>query len=291
MAEEIPVPRRRPPRRDLGVAAEQLSLPERALRDLLRGHRAHLHEAMEMISRDAQALEDVASLLLNRRGDTRESVEIELFTDRQLTRDRLEVLDSLSSEEFVAMRNVFPSAEILEVSLGRDLKMIENGIVVRMLVSQQALQSRGARRYLQTLAEAGAEVRATASVPLHMNIHDRAIVVVGAGPGSQGEGADVILHNSLVANCFFKVFIHGWELAQPYGELNSGSRGKGIQLSPQQYEVLALLATGVKDETIARRLACSDRTLRRLMNQLMDKLGASSRFEAGVIAARLGLVN
>jgi DNA-binding NarL/FixJ family response regulator len=46
----------------------------------------------------------------------------------------------------------------------------------------------------------------------------------------------------------------------------------------------------LKDEQAARRLEISVRTYRRKVTALCDRLQASSRFEAGVAAARRGLV-
>ncbi|MEU2061557.1 LuxR C-terminal-related transcriptional regulator [Streptomyces sp. NPDC013455] len=278
-------------RRLLDPSGERLSPPERALRHLVLEHRRRLLETAEGLGRDAQAMEDVLSLLAVPRFDAREAVRTEYFTDRERTRKRLEELDALSREEFLAMRNSFPDAQVLEASLARDLEMAADGIRIRMLTSQQALRSPAPARYLNALADAGAEVRVAVTVPLHMNIMDRTIVVIGAGPGPQGEGGDVILHSTPVAQCFVRVFTHSWDLARPHTEPSAGRGRAGCELSAREREVLALLATGAKDGTIARRLACSDRTLRRLMNQIMEKLGTSSRFEAGVRAVRLGLVS
>lgn len=52
--------------------------------------------------------------------------------------------------------------------------------------------------------------------------------------------------------------------------------------------LLAELARGAQDEQIARRLGMSLRTVRRRVADLMDELGAHSRFQAGVEAARRG---
>ncbi|MEU0093165.1 LuxR C-terminal-related transcriptional regulator [Kribbella sp. NPDC006257] len=55
-------------------------------------------------------------------------------------------------------------------------------------------------------------------------------------------------------------------------------------------DLINLLATGMKDETIARQLGISSRTLRRRISQVQDQLGATSRFQAGIQAARHGWV-
>jgi DNA-binding NarL/FixJ family response regulator len=59
-------------------------------------------------------------------------------------------------------------------------------------------------------------------------------------------------------------------------------------LSPTDRHLLRLLADGLTDEAAAKRLGISARTVRRIMADLMDRLGAESRFEAGVEAARRG---
>jgi len=48
------------------------------------------------------------------------------------------------------------------------------------------------------------------------------------------------------------------------------------------------MAEGEKDEAISRRLSISVRTCRRHIADYMLQVGASSRFQAGVIAARAG---
>ena len=45
--------------------------------------------------------------------------------------------------------------------------------------------------------------------------------------------------------------------------------------------LLALLGSGAKDETIARELGLSERTLRRRSADLLRRLGAANRFQAG----------
>ena len=52
--------------------------------------------------------------------------------------------------------------------------------------------------------------------------------------------------------------------------------------------ILRLMADGEKDEAISRRLSISVRTCRRHIADYMSQVGASSRFQAGVIASRNG---
>ena len=52
--------------------------------------------------------------------------------------------------------------------------------------------------------------------------------------------------------------------------------------------LLRQLAGGAKDEQIARALGLSVRTVRRRVAELLDELGADSRFQAGAEAVRRG---
>ena len=61
-------------------------------------------------------------------------------------------------------------------------------------------------------------------------------------------------------------------------------------LTPREMEVLALLAEGLPNKAIAARLAISEHTAKFHVNAILGKLGAESRSEAIVRAARLGLV-
>jgi DNA-binding NarL/FixJ family response regulator len=61
-------------------------------------------------------------------------------------------------------------------------------------------------------------------------------------------------------------------------------------LTPRETEVLQLLAQGLANKAIAERLRISDHTAKFHVNAILGKLGAQSRTEAIVQAARLGLV-
>jgi DNA-binding NarL/FixJ family response regulator len=61
-------------------------------------------------------------------------------------------------------------------------------------------------------------------------------------------------------------------------------------LTPRELEVLQLLAEGLPNKTIARRLDISDHTVKFHVNAILSKLGAQSRTDAVVRATRLGLI-
>jgi DNA-binding NarL/FixJ family response regulator len=61
-------------------------------------------------------------------------------------------------------------------------------------------------------------------------------------------------------------------------------------LTPRELEVLHLVAEGLPNKAIARRLEVSDHTVKFHVNAILTKLGVQSRTEAVVRATRLGLI-
>lgn len=61
-------------------------------------------------------------------------------------------------------------------------------------------------------------------------------------------------------------------------------------LTDREREVLTLMAEGLPNKTIAARLKISENTVKFHINAILGKLGAQSRTEAVVRAARLGMI-
>ena len=67
-------------------------------------------------------------------------------------------------------------------------------------------------------------------------------------------------------------------------------RQPGEQLTQREMEVLMFLAEGKSDAEIGRALYIATRTASKHVENIRDKLGAGSRWEAVVVARRLGLI-
>jgi DNA-binding NarL/FixJ family response regulator len=69
-----------------------------------------------------------------------------------------------------------------------------------------------------------------------------------------------------------------------------GDRELVAELSRQDVELLRLLSRGLPLDAVARRLNTSERTVRRRVKAVCDRLGFATSIEAVVWAARQGLV-
>ena len=79
-------------------------------------------------------------------------------------------------------------------------------------------------------------------------------------------------------------------MAEPGLAAGNPAAGAGLaaQLTRQDVELLRLLAGGLPLEAVARRVNASERTVRRRVRAICDRLGFSSTIQAVAWAARQG---
>jgi DNA-binding CsgD family transcriptional regulator len=115
-------------------------------------------------------------------------------------------------------------------------------------------------------------------IRLALNIEDKALAdrlaaLLAEVPGLQLVGASEPADVTLVCNVV------------------SASTDGDIVLTPRELEVLTLLAEGMSNKAIARRLGISVHTAKFHVGALIDKLDAVGRTDAVAHAARLGVIH
>lgn len=138
--------------------------------------------------------------------------------------------------------------------------------------------------YLERLVGEGAQIRTASRLGLWSVVIDRSIGITPAGDDS--EGGIVVVRGTGMVKALSILFDRCWTLAQPFAGDHPEDGAGGGGLSHRDRTLLRLLSLGIKDEAVARHLNVSVRTVRRQVSVLFDRLGVSSRFQAGVQAAR-----
>ncbi|WP_375477675.1 LuxR C-terminal-related transcriptional regulator [uncultured Jatrophihabitans sp.] len=162
------------------------------------------------------------------------------------------------------------------------------GIRTRALYQHTALRDRATRAYLHELAGNGAKIRLASSVPGRSLVIDRAIALLPIPTSESGRHGLAIVREPNVIAWVVATFEQLWAEASPLEDvLNKQAEGEN-EIDETRIAILRLMAEGEKDETISRRLSISVRTCRRHIADYMAQVGAGSRFQAGVIAARAG---
>lgn len=181
------------------------------------------------------------------------------------------------------------TAENMEAARPQDAQLLERGVRMRTLYLDSLRNNPPTVAYASWLAELGGEVRTAATLPVRMLIVDRKVAVIPADHGDSSAGAMVVRSTGILA-ALCQLFDSVWSRAAPLlddGPKKSDSRG----LTSSESEVLRMLTQGHTDETIAKRLGVSSRTARRIAADLMGKLDARSRFQAGAQAALYGWIS
>lgn len=159
-------------------------------------------------------------------------------------------------------------------------RAIGRGRVVRAIYPAEALKE--APEHLEARASAGEQVRVVPAVVSQMTIVGvwRAYVPEPLGHGS--DRSVVLRQPSVVQVCqawFDMLWSRGTPVLDPRAARDRRDRRAAL---------LNQLASGVKDEQIARNLDVSLRTVRRGVADLLLELDVDTRFQAGVEAVRRG---
>ncbi|MBP0460438.1 helix-turn-helix transcriptional regulator [Streptomyces montanisoli] len=134
------------------------------------------------------------------------------------------------------------------------------------------------------LASLGAALRTTPTLPAELMLVDGDVAVLPHDRADPSAGVVVCKHTATVT-ALRALFEQYWSLGE---ELGSSPRNDERGLTPSERELLRQLADGATDETAARRMGVSLRTVRRMAAGLIERLGARSRFQAGYRAAAMG---
>jgi len=214
---------------------------------------------------------------------------VERLEDVHAIRDRLEELSFFTRVSVYSIQPGGPqSRESLDASRPLDQRGIRRGVEMRVIHESSVLEDELNRAYLRELAMGGAKVRVTDQRVERMIIMDCKVALIPVDPANSRRGALIVRHPGLLSG-FLDLFHRAWQDATdlPW-QTETREETPVLEISPQDRRILELLASGCTDETSAREVGVSVRHLRRTISRLMQELGANSRFEAGVEAARRG---
>lgn len=136
-------------------------------------------------------------------------------------------------------------------------------------------------------AAAGEEQRVTPGMRLTCMANDTGLSLVDLQDDNGGP------HGLMISDAAFSKAIRdvcrwAWPIGVPWR--NGGNGDQAAKGTPQFQTILQMMAAGASDAAIARQLGVSQRTIERRVRSIMDQLNTTTRFQAGVIAARQNLL-
>ncbi|MCP2323844.1 sugar-specific transcriptional regulator TrmB/DNA-binding CsgD family transcriptional regulator [Hamadaea flava] len=210
--------------------------------------------------------------------------ELEIVFGREAVATRFQQLQQSTRRELLVLDRPPYAQNPSEPNPGEN-DLLSRGVRLRGIYAPEALELPGALRLIRAAVEAGEEARVCDDVPLKLAISDRsaAILPFTADRDAMVDSA-LVVYASTLLDALIRLFDLLWNVAVPVFDSDS------TDSSTPEGELLMLLAAGLKDEAVARQLGISVRTVHRRTSELMDRLGARTRFQAGLAAARQGLI-
>jgi predicted transcriptional regulator len=146
---------------------------------------------------------------------------------------------------------------------------------------------------------AGEQARTRPELPIKLIISDDQLALIPAAVTSRSIDTTFVIHRSPILDALIALFEAEWARATPIpgiaavadGPAAGGGAAGGAAAGGPDAEtatLLAMLAAGMTDASVARSLSWSMRTTQRRMRQLMTDLGVTTRFQAGVAARERG---
>lgn len=159
-----------------------------------------------------------------------------------------------------------------------------DGVCCRLVFGDEWILDPVRNRWLHSLAEQGADIR-IGQVPTSALIIDSATVALPVCDAASGQTVGLAtLRLPSAVTAVVELFERVWGAASPLVE----TYAREGAVTSRERHLLDLLVAGATDQSAAYRLGVSVRTVRRMVAELMNRLGARSRFEAGARAAERG---
>lgn len=164
--------------------------------------------------------------------------------------------------------------------------LLKNPGRTHLLVSRSLMDGDADPGRVSAHADGGTVVRVAGQTMPRMALIDGTVAVLG-----ESSARLTVIRDRAVVRALEALFDTAWEGAADSGVLSGTGAGllRDIEEGGQLARVLHLLGSGLTDTAAARELGWSVRTYRRYVADLMTRLQARSRFQAGMLTAQLRL--
>ncbi|MFJ8577435.1 helix-turn-helix domain-containing protein [Micromonospora sp. NPDC093277] len=210
---------------------------------------------------------------------------LEIVTGRAAVETRFVQLSHGVTDELLVLDRPPYAQEVAAANLPEN-ELLSREASVRGIYAPEAFELPGAFEQAMAAVAAGEQARVHTDVPLKLAIGDRSVALLPLA-SERAVDAALVIRAPMVVSALVKLFEMLWMQATPlpaWDPERPATGGDELDL-----RLLGLLATGLKDEAIARELGVSVRTLGRRSSALLAALGARTRFQAGLQAGRRGL--
>jgi DNA-binding CsgD family transcriptional regulator len=138
------------------------------------------------------------------------------------------------------------------------------------------------------MIDSGARVRTANHVFDNLVLVGNEVAFVAHQASDEDIPSIIAVYEPMIILLLHRLYDFAWQAGMDF---DADVVSYGETLTDLNAGIINLMAQGLKDEVVARRIGVGSRTFRRHISNIMDKLGASSRFQAGAVAAQAGLID
>lgn len=165
-----------------------------------------------------------------------------------------------------------------------ELERLSEGVVCRAIYAQSAVEMPGRWADIEAGIAAGEQARVLPDLPAKLVLYDDTTATLSMQSDPSGPISVIIVHRSPLLDALSALFEAYWERAIPIAIDSAVSAASDAR----EEQLVRLLAAGMGDDAIQRALGVSASTVHRRVHDLMRRLGARTRFQAGYQLARAG---
>lgn len=164
-------------------------------------------------------------------------------------------------------------------------RLLAGGAVrYRVVYDQESVAIPGRLTNIWEGIRRGERARVGTALPAKLVMSDDSLAIV-CSPADYQNGIAYLIHASSLLDMAIGLFEAIWDRAVP---LNRGESKDPAAMDPRDRQLLGLLASGATDALIARTFGWSMRTVQRHIHELMQQVGARTRFQVGMEAVHRG---
>jgi DNA-binding CsgD family transcriptional regulator/DNA-binding Lrp family transcriptional regulator len=255
----------------------------------------------DRLARMLQTVPALAAEFDGARSASTDTAESRILTDPDAVAGSYVRLQHQATREFLAFDRppyVSDGANPLESVI------LDRGVRWRAVYAAASFEGEGSWEEAQRLTERGEQARVSPELPIKLAIADRSIALVSLSLDENRTQALITESPSMVqALCDLFELYWATSLEIPSTREDAAALSAALpgaesvrELVPsrppthEEKVLLTLIASGLKDDVIARQLGISSRTLRRRSQDLLAELRAANRFQAAVEATKRGWV-
>ncbi|NDU73819.1 hypothetical protein GWI34_14400 [Actinomadura sp. DSM 109109] len=208
---------------------------------------------------------------------------VRILTDRTEITDTSRSLLGTARRHWLTLENFAMERPLEELAGMPPLPAFEGNVLSRTIYQASCAEHPVGAKIIQMHAEAGEEARILPEIGMKMKLADEAVALLPLTP--TGLPGALLIKSPVIVAALREYFELLWQRAVPLGESEPQ-----LPLRPVQVSILRMLAQGMSDDGISRRIGLKTSSVRRHVSAISKELGTTSRVAMGAAAARRGWI-